>query len=91
MTKFELKLGKITPQHFNDLSKINKKIKKISPKTLMKNNTLKKEDLVSTSTKVMKDKINSKYYKNKASYSATFYDKKGKLLKNTNIKFKLSS
>lgn len=32
----------------------------------------------------------SKYYKNTGKYSATFYDKKGKLLKNTAIKFKLN-
>ncbi|WP_405290115.1 hypothetical protein [Methanobrevibacter sp.] len=31
----------------------------------------------------------SKYYKNKGKYSSTFYDKKGKLLKNTAVKFKL--
>lgn len=31
----------------------------------------------------------SKYYKNTAKYSATFYDKKGKLLKGTAVKFKL--
>ena len=33
----------------------------------------------------------SKYYKNTASYYSTFYDKKGHLLKNTGIKFKLKS
>lgn len=33
----------------------------------------------------------SKYYKNTASYYATFYNKKGNLLKNTNVKFKLNS
>lgn len=33
----------------------------------------------------------SKYYKNTASYYATFYDKKGKLLKNTAVKIKLNS
>ena len=32
----------------------------------------------------------SKYYKNKASYFAKFYDKKGKLLKSTSVKFKLN-
>ena len=32
----------------------------------------------------------SKYYKNTASYSATFYDRKGKVLKDTAIKFKLN-
>lgn len=32
----------------------------------------------------------SKYYKNTASYFATFYDKKGKLLKNTQVKIKLN-
>lgn len=32
----------------------------------------------------------SKYYKNTGKYSSTFYDKKGKLLKNTAIKFKLN-
>ncbi|MBE6497033.1 MAG: Ig-like domain repeat protein [Methanobrevibacter sp.] len=32
----------------------------------------------------------SKYYKNSASYSSTFYDKKGKLLKNTAVKYKLN-
>lgn len=31
----------------------------------------------------------SKYYKNTAKYSSTFYDKKGKILKNTAVKFKL--
>ena len=33
----------------------------------------------------------SKYYKNTASYYSTFYDKKGHLLKNTGVKFKLKS
>ena len=33
----------------------------------------------------------SKYYKNTASYYSTFYTQKGKLLKNTPIKFKLNS
>lgn len=33
----------------------------------------------------------SKYYKNKAAYFATFYNKKGKLLKNSSVKFKLNS
>ena len=33
----------------------------------------------------------SKYYKNTAKYSATFYDNKGKLLKNTQAKIKLNS
>ncbi|MEE0934967.1 MAG: Ig-like domain-containing protein [Methanobrevibacter sp.] len=32
----------------------------------------------------------SKYYKNTGKYSSTFYDKKGKLLKNTAIKIKLN-
>ena len=32
----------------------------------------------------------SKYYKNSASYSSTFYDKKGKLLKNTAVKYNLN-
>lgn len=32
----------------------------------------------------------TKYYKNTASYYSTFYDKKGKLLKNTAMKFKLN-
>ena len=33
----------------------------------------------------------TKYYKNTASYTATFYDKKGKVVKDTSIKFKLNS
>lgn len=33
----------------------------------------------------------SKYYKNTASYYSTFYDKKGKLLKDTAVKFKINS
>ena len=33
----------------------------------------------------------SKYYKNTAKYSSTFYDKKGKLIKNTAVKFKLNN
>ena len=33
----------------------------------------------------------SKYYKNSAAYYATFYNQKGKLLKNTAVKFKLNS
>ena len=33
----------------------------------------------------------SKYYKNKAAYYSTFYDKKGKLLKETSVKFKVNS
>ena len=33
----------------------------------------------------------SKYYKNSAAYYATFYNQKGKLLKNTSVKFKLNS
>ena len=33
----------------------------------------------------------SKYYKNKAAYYSTFYDKKGKLLKETSVKFQLNS
>lgn len=32
----------------------------------------------------------SKYYKNSASYSSTFYDKKGKALKSTSVKYKLN-
>lgn len=33
----------------------------------------------------------SKYYKNNAAYYSTFYDKKGKLLKETSVHFKLNS
>ena len=33
----------------------------------------------------------SKYYKNSAKYTSTFYDKKGKVLKNTAIRFKINS
>lgn len=33
----------------------------------------------------------AKYYKNSAAYYSTFYDKKGKLLKETAVKFKLNS
>ena len=33
----------------------------------------------------------TKYYKNSKTYSSTFYDKKGKLLKETSVKFKLNS
>lgn len=33
----------------------------------------------------------TKYYKNTAKYYSTFYDKKGKLLKNTSVKFKLNN
>ena len=33
----------------------------------------------------------TKYYKNTAAYHSTFYDKKGKLLKNTAVKFKLNN
>lgn len=33
----------------------------------------------------------TKYYTNKAAYYSTFYDKKGKLLKDTAVKFKLNS
>ena len=33
----------------------------------------------------------SKYYKNNLAYSSTFYDSKGKVLKNTNIKFNINS
>ena len=33
----------------------------------------------------------TKYYKNTASYYSTFYDKKGKLLKSTGVKFKVNS
>jgi hypothetical protein len=33
----------------------------------------------------------SKYYKNKAAYYSTFYDKKGKLLKETSVQFKINS
>ena len=33
----------------------------------------------------------TKYYKNTAAYYSTFYDKKGKLLKNTAVKFKINS
>lgn len=32
----------------------------------------------------------SKYYKNTASYSSTFYDKKGKVLKNAAVKYKIN-
>ena len=32
----------------------------------------------------------TKYYKNSKTYSSTFYDKKGKLLKETSVKFKLN-
>ena len=63
MTKFELNLEKVPPQHFNNTSKINKNMKKISSKTLVKNKTLKNEELITTSTKAMKGKINSKLFK----------------------------
>lgn len=33
----------------------------------------------------------SKYYKNTGKYTSTFYDKKGKILKNTAVKFKINS
>lgn len=33
----------------------------------------------------------SKYYTNKAAYYSTFYDKKGKLLKETSVKFKINT
>lgn len=33
----------------------------------------------------------TKYYKNTASYYSTFYDQKGRLLKNTNTKFKINN
>ena len=32
----------------------------------------------------------TKFYKNKSTFSATFYDKKGKLIKETSVKFKLN-
>jgi hypothetical protein len=38
----------------------------------------------------IKAKDFSKYYKNKSTYSSTFYDKKGKLLKKSSVKFKLN-
>ena len=39
----------------------------------------------------IKAKDLTKYYRNKAAYYSTFYDKKGKLLKITSVKFKLNS
>ena len=47
-----------------------------------------------TSTITVKSTIKTsdltKFYKNKSTFSATFYDKKGKLLKETSVKFKLN-
>ena len=39
----------------------------------------------------IKSKNLEKYYKNKAAFYSTFYDKKGKLLKDTAVKFKINS
>ena len=59
------------------------------------NGTSKYEKNNTKSTVTIKSTIKcsdlTKYYKNTASYFATFYDKSGKLLKNTNVKLKINS
>ena len=53
------------------------------------------EGATAKSTVTIKSTINcgnyTKYYKNTGKYSSTFYDKKGKLLKNTAVKFRLNN
>lgn len=73
--KLNLKSGKYTAvTTFDETKNYHKKSVK---STVTIKSTIKCEDL-------------SKYYKNKAAYYSTFYDKKGKLIKNKPIKFKLN-
>ena len=72
---------KLKPGNYSVLTVFSKtskyKASKLTSNVLIKS-TIKNDDF-------------TKYYKNTAKYSSKFYDQKGKLLKNTEVKFKLNN
>ena len=73
---------------------LNQESGKYSVKTIF-DGSKKYKKASTTSTVTIKSTIKcsdlTKYYTNKAAYYTTFYDQKGKLLKETSVKFKLNS